>query len=310
MHQRIRVSLVLVLAIAAGAMLLVGCGDDGPGEKAAPVTSSTSSTTTSTTMETPLTVEVTEDVSFTGERTMDVYAPTEGSDWPMVVHFHGGRSSPAQSEELARSIAEQGVVVMVPEWRSLGPAGGSEDTICAVAFATRHGEEYGADTGRVTLSGYSTGGYTAIIHAFIGDEPPLPITDCAVDPAIDPPDSVVGGGAPMFAADWARQGLLAANPQWRGLTPEQIDAFDPYLAIGRNPDLVVRLVFGEDDVGGNPNIDQPIAESNRQFLAALLDADYDAEATELPGGHSAPVEPGSEELAAYVAVVVDTARHA
>ena len=33
----------------------------------------------------------------------------------------------------------------------------------------------------------------------------------------------------MFATQWARDGLLAANPQWAALTPEQLDAFDARL---------------------------------------------------------------------------------
>ncbi len=159
----------------------------------------------------------------------------------------------------------------------------------------------------MTLSGYSTGGFTAVIHAFVGDDPPLPLTACAVDPVIDPPEAVVGGGTPLFAAEWARDGLFAANPQWAALTPEQIDAFDPYLAIGRNAELQVRLVVAEDDVGGNPNVELPIAESTRDYFDALLEAGYDVELTEVPGGHLDPLVPGSEGYETYVWVVVDTA---
>ena len=295
--------MVVVLTIA---LLAFGCADDG-GESSA-TTTDADPTTARTSLEAPLEVKVTQGVPFTSERNMDVYSPAEGSDWPVVVHFHGGVESPDDYEDFARSVAEQGVVVMVPEWRSLGPAGGSEDTICAVAFAGENGGDYGGDTDSVTLSGYSTGGYTALIHAFVGEEPPLPVTDCVVDPTMAAPAAVVPGGAPVFAADWARNGLLAQNPQWAALTAEQLDAFDPYKAIGRNPDLRVHLVFAENDVGGNPNIQQPIAESNREYLAALLDAGYDAEATEVPGGHADPLQTGSESFESYVSAVVDTAR--
>jgi acetyl esterase/lipase len=293
-----------VVVVLAVALLSFGCADDD-GESSA-TTDGPEPTDAGTSPEAPLEVEVTQDVQFTSERNMDIYSPAEGSDWPVVVHFHGGARSPDDYEDFARSVAEQGVVVMVPEWRSLGPAGGSEDTICAVAFAGENGGDHGGDTDNVTLSGYSTGGYTALIHAFVGEAPPLPVTDCLVDPTMAAPVAVVPGGAPIFAADWARQGLLAQNPQWAALTPEQLDAFDPYLAIGRNPDLRVHLVFAEDDVGGNPNIQQPIAESNRDYLSALLDAGYDAEATELPGGHSDPVTTGSDSYEGYVSAVVET----
>ena len=261
-------------------------------------------------MSLPLAVEVTQDVPYTSQEVLDVYAPAEGSGWPVVVHFHGGGMSPEAFAPFAQAIAEQGVVVAVPSWRSLGPAGGSEDTVCATAFVTERAADYGGDAESITLSGYSTGGFTAVVHALIGDDPPLPVTDCEVDPTIEPPQAVVGGGAPLFAAEWARAGLFDANPQWNALTPEQIDAFDPYLALGRNPELEVRLVVGEDDVGGQPNVMLPIAESNRDYHAALVEAGYDAELTEVAGGHLEPITPGTESWDAYVTTVVETARGA
>jgi acetyl esterase/lipase len=253
-------------------------------------------------------VEVTEDVPYTSERAVDVYAPAEGSGWPVAVHFHGGLYSPEENEPLARAVAEQGVVVFVPGWRSLGPDEGSQDTICALAFAAERAEEYGGDVARVVPSGYSSGGFTALTHAFMGDDPPLPVTDCEVDPAIDLPEAVVVGGAPVFAAQWARDGFFDTNPKWASLTPEQIDAFDPYLAIGQNPDLRERLVVGEDDIGGQPDVMFPIAESNREYHAALIGADYDAELTEVPGGHLEPITPGTESWSTYVDTIVTTAR--
>jgi acetyl esterase/lipase len=310
-----------------GALLAVanGCGDDddqaatGTTTTVAAATSSisgagtttgitTTTTTTTTTIPIPVDVEVTQDLPYTSQRIVDVYAPAEGSGWPVMVHFHGGQGSPEQWPEFARAIAEQGVVVFVPGWASLGPDGGSEDTICALAFATDHAEEYGGDPDRIVPSGYSTGGYTAVVHALVGDDPPLPVTDCAVDPTIDASEVVVGGGAPLFAADAARSGLLDANPQWNSLTPEQIDAFDPSLVLGRNPELRVRLVVGEDDVGGTPGVPFPIAESNRDYHAELLEAGYDSELTEVPGGHLDPITPGTESWDTYVATIVEAAR--
>ena len=270
--------------------------------------SSTSSTSTTTTVPFPVAVEVTEDIPYTSEGAVDVYAPAEGSGWPVAVHFHGGQSSPEANQPLAEAIAEQGVVVFVPSWRSLGPDEGSQDTICALGFAAERAGEYGGDVARVVPSGYSSGGFTALTHAFMGNDPPLPVTDCEVDPAIDLPEAVVVGGAPVFAAQWARDGLFDANPAWASLTPEQIDAFDPFLNIGQNAELRVRLVVGEDDIGGQPNVMFPIAESNRDYHAALIEAEYDAELTEVPGGHLEPITPGTESWSIYVDTVVATAR--
>jgi hypothetical protein len=101
---------------------------------------------------------------------------------------------------------------------------------------------------------------------------------------------------------------FSTNPQWAALTPEQIDAFDPYLALDRNPDLHVRLVIGEDDVGGNPSVVFPIAETNREYFDTLVKAGYDADLTEVPGGHEGPLTPGPDGMDTYVNVIVDTAR--
>ena len=105
----------LLASMAVSMLLMAACGgdDDQAGsdptaaeEVSTSVTSSTSSSTsgtsTTTTVPLPVAVEVTEDVPYTSERAVDVYAPAEGSGWPVVVHFHGGQSSPEASQPLAR----------------------------------------------------------------------------------------------------------------------------------------------------------------------------------------------------------------
>jgi hypothetical protein len=96
-------------------------------------------------------------------------------------------------------------------------------------------------------------------------------------------------------------------PEWTALTPEQIDAFDPFLAVeaGQNPDLQIILVVGEDDHGFEGNF--PIVDSNREFAAAAEAAGYDVELILLPGGHSEPVVTGSEQFTTWVDTVARTA---
>jgi acetyl esterase/lipase len=261
----------------------------------------------------PLEVEVAADIPYTSQQMLDVYAPTDGTDWPVVVYFHGGNPDYDPNfrknvEPEARAIAEQGVVVYVPTWNGNVPAGGSEDTVCAIAFAHATAAEHGGDPARLTPAGYSAGGYDAVIHAFIGDDPPLPVTDCVVDPTIPAPNAVIGGASPLFVADWAREGLLP-SPEWTALTPEQIDAFDPYLAVAMqlNPGLQITLVVGEDDVGGNPNFSLPITESNVEFDQALQDAGYEAELRIVSGGHLEPQTPGTEQFQIWVDTIVEVA---
>ena len=194
-------------------------------------------------------------------------------------------------------------MVYAPHWDSEGPAGGSQDSVCAIAFAAETAATYGGDPDEMTLAGYSAGGHDAVIHGFIADDPPLPVTDCAVDPAVGQPEVAVSGGGPFFVAEAARAGLLPAEV-WTSLTPGQIDAFDPYLVLERNPDLVVRLWVGEDDRGGIPERPVPIAESNREYDAALQAAGIDAELLEVPGGH----EVVDTELDSFVDTIEAAAR--
>jgi len=253
-------------------------------------------------------VVVTSDISYTKTKQLDVYAPAAGSDWPVVVFFHGG--NPSDSPEFRTAIPEpaalaaRGLVVYAPHWAALGPDGGSEDTVCAMAFAQATAEEHGGDADRVTISGYSTGGFTAAVHALMGDDPPFASEDCLVDPTMVLPVAAVPGGTPFFAVDAARAGAFATNAQWNALTPDELDAFDPYLLLGRNPDMHFVIVVGEEDHGGGALGDVPIVESNLRYHQAMLDAGYDVELVTVPGGHD--LLPGS--LATWIDTIARTAQ--
>jgi len=247
---------------------------------------------------------VTEDIAYSETQQLDVYAPATGADWPVVVFFHGGLATREDVAE-AEALAGRGLVVYVPSWRSTGPAGGSEDTVCAVAFAQATADRYGGDASRTTLSGYSTGGLTAGVHALIGEDGPLQSSDCLVEPAMELPIAVVTGGTPFFAVAAARAGAFADNPQWNVLTPEQLDAFDPYLALGRNPDVRFVLVVGADDRGGGALGDIPINDSNLEYHDALVAAGYDTDLVVLDGGHE--IVPGTERFRTWVEAIADAA---
>ena len=254
MKKTMVAALPLTVVLTLGAVVLAGCGNgdaggdspQGSASTAAPETGvdettppeeETQPSSTSTDapiggetepplppepelIELPIAVEVFEDLAYTSERSLDVYAPTEGSDWPVVVYFHGGVPVPGFRQAAAatlRAIAESGVVVYAPDWNSFGPSGGSQDSICAVAYAEATAGDHGGRPEFMTLAGYSTGAFTAAIHGLVGDEPPLEVTDCVVDPVMSSPDAVAVGGAPFFATECARAGLLPA-PAWSSLT--------------------------------------------------------------------------------------------
>ncbi len=318
---QVRLALVVITALA---LIAASCGDDGEGD--ATTTTTTGSlpgeTTTSTepapvttedvgelTVELPVEVEMVGDVGYTSERMLDVYAPAEGTGWPVVVYFHGGPPAPgrrADAAERLQALAAQGLVVYAPDWRSNGPAGGSQDSVCAIAYAEATATDHGGDADAVTVSGYSTGGFTALVHGLLGPDAPLAVTDCEVDPDVTLADGIALGGTPVFAAEWARDGGLPL-PTWTSLTPEELDLFDPYLLLGRNPDAIVAIAVGDDDRGGPaaPPGGWPITDANLDFHRRLIDADYDATLATFAGGHV--IEAGSEQEATFVDMIVDVA---
>ena len=66
------------------------------------------------------------------------------------------------------------------------------------------------------------------------------------------------------------------------------------------------LWVGEGDVGGNPDQPFPIAESNRRYHAALVDAGFEVELIEVPGGH----EVGQTHRDQFADAIVVTAQRA
>lgn len=323
---QVRLALVVVAALA---LVAVSCGDDSAGDAAVTTTTAEQPIITTTTGvadettttvesvpettldagEAPFDIEMAGNVAYTSERMLDVYAPTEGSDWPVVVYFHGGAAAPGRRTDAAarlQALAEQGLVVYAPDWRANGPAGGSQDSVCAIAYAEATAADHGGDAEALTVSGYSTGGFTALVHGMLGPDAPLEVTDCEVDPNVTLPDAIAVGGTPVFAAEWAREGRLPL-PAWTSLTPDELDLFDPYLLLGRNPDAVVALAVGDNDQGGPaaPPGGWPITEANLDYHQRLIDTGYATALTTFPGGHV--IEDGSEQEAAFIEMIADVA---
>jgi hypothetical protein len=170
--------------VAVLVLLAVACGDDsGGGEAGGTTTSSATSAAPTTSLPTPLEVEVTEDVRYHDdidgyrEPLLDVYAPTEGGPWPVVVIFHEGGGLIEDKEQwdlLAPLVAEQGAVVVTPTYGleqaddllnvDLGPQYleiiGAERA-CAMAFVTEMAEDFGGSPDDVIAFGASGGATVA-----------------------------------------------------------------------------------------------------------------------------------------------------
>ncbi len=258
---------------------------------------------TADTLSTPLSITSIEKVAYTTSpqgvtdepEDLDIYAPVEPGPWPVVVLLHGMDESRVSLRRSSRIIAEQGVVVITPTWRTRypvqavrnhgeGAAQSIGDITCAVRFARGKAADYGGDPTRVTLVGYSGGGGYGMIVALGGEAPFRALVGersseaCVVHETSDPPEAFVGVAGAYDLFDATKGGspidLKAENP---GLW-EQIS---PYALIGKrsNPTLRIHLFHGSQDVA-------PPAEVSINAHNALQRAGYESTVTIVPNmGH-------------------------
>ena len=115
-----------------------------------------------------------EDVAYApGPRhRLDVYVPVPGEGpAPIAVFFYGGGWTFGDKEMyrfLGRSLARQGVLVIIPDYRVYPPAVFPDflaDAAQAVGWSKLHGTDYGGDPARLYLVGHSAGAYIAAMLA-------------------------------------------------------------------------------------------------------------------------------------------------
>ncbi|KAB7764873.1 alpha/beta hydrolase [Xanthomonas maliensis] len=100
---------------------------------------------------------------------LDVYQPRDAHDAPVVVFFHGGtwkRGTRAQYRWVGRTLASQGVVAMVADYRKypqVGLSGFMSDAASATAWGYRHARDYGGDPRRLAVMGHSAGAHMAAL---------------------------------------------------------------------------------------------------------------------------------------------------
>lgn len=105
---------------------------------------------------------------------LDVYAPAEGGNHPVVVWVHGGgwrRGDKANVDEKPRAFNARGYVFVAVNYR-LPPAGThqqqAEDVARAARWVRDHIKEYGGDPNRIALGGHSAGAHLTALVATDG----------------------------------------------------------------------------------------------------------------------------------------------
>ncbi|MCR4602870.1 MAG: alpha/beta hydrolase fold domain-containing protein [Prevotella sp.] len=92
---------------------------------------------------------------------LDIYYPTEASDAPVVVWFHGGGIE-GGNKHIDQELRNSGLVVIAPNYRLLPKAAIDQcldDAAAAVAWAYRNAEKYGGSHRKIFVAGHSAGGY-------------------------------------------------------------------------------------------------------------------------------------------------------
>ena len=102
------------------------------------------------------------------EAKLDVYTPTSPGPHPTIVHIHGGGWTGGTKESVvlrALPYLEMGFAVVNVTYRlarvAEAPAA-VEDCRCALRWVIQNAKEYGFDTNRLVVMGYSAGGHLAL----------------------------------------------------------------------------------------------------------------------------------------------------
>ncbi len=177
---------------------------------------------------------------------LDVHRPTQAhGNTSVVVFFHGGSWQSGTRQDyrfVAQSLAKQGVLVIVPDYRKSPQVAFPEfieDAARAVAWTRLHAAEYGGDPSRIVLVGHSAGAHIA---AMLG-------TDGRFLRAVgmQPRDlaGIVGLAGPydfLPLTDPALQTAFGPESQWRASQPVNFVDGDepPFLLLQGTSDTTVR----------------------------------------------------------------------
>lgn len=102
-------------------------------------------------------------------QTLDIYAPAEGKDHPVVVWIHGGgwkRGDKAGMQQKPQAFADQGFVFVSINYRFVPEVTVPEmmgDVAKAIAWVHGHAGQYGGDGNSILVMGHSAGAHLAAL---------------------------------------------------------------------------------------------------------------------------------------------------
>lgn len=277
------------------ALTLAGCGNDETGTADVTPASDAPAVSTQATEDasTPQVAEyeMTSDLTYADGVLLDVYHPTADGPRPVVVFAPGRWAGKNAVGYFGSSYAESGAVAYVLTMSDDPPFLETvEDIACAVRYARATAGDYGGDPDTVTLVGFSLGASAGAVAALSGDDH---TAGCVETDASALPHAFVGYEGPY---DWAHTDYPLDLELLEQDDPVLWAAIDPYAHVGRNPDLIVRLIHGVDENFAWYEVPPEVSEEFQQALAA---AGHDAEVTLVDGASHSAV-PGVPQFDAIV----------
>lgn len=231
-----RWSLFLALVVGCGA--LAGCGGDDAFDVTTTVVSS----------------EYTQDIWVTGPDAVD---SDEWGSWPVVYLMHGIGGSGENLSVMAAELAQHGVVVFAPDYRSTESWNIEQDAECGYRYSMMLATDYGGDPSIPVLVGHSMGASVGLLGG-MADQiyGPAGSYDVCYD-GTPRPDLVI----PIAGCHYEYQG--SSN--------------DFSTALFSNQDARIVMVVGDED--------EVCAPWQTIDAAAALEADgFDTEVIEVEGG--------------------------
>ena len=107
-------------------------------------------------------------------RRLDIYAPPNASNAPVVVFFYGGSWNSGSREDyefVGRALASRGIVAVLADYRiypEVRYPSFLRDSAEAVAWTVGEIDRYGGDAERLFVMGHSAGAYNAAMIALDG----------------------------------------------------------------------------------------------------------------------------------------------
>ena len=118
-------------------------------------------------------LQVHRDLAYTDtkdeQRTLDIYAPAEGKDHPMVVWIHGGgwrRGDKASVQRKPQAFVEKGFVFVSVNYRFVPQVTVKEmtgDIAKAIKWVHDHAEDYSGSPDTIFVAGHSAGAHLAAL---------------------------------------------------------------------------------------------------------------------------------------------------